>query len=147
MAITTIRNPGAVLAAGMALAIAGAAAVAVATAGSARAQNLAPLTFTTQQANAGADVYRSSCAPCHGDALQGAGGPRLVGPGFDRLGRPVGALFTFISENMPADYPGGLTPAQYLNVVAFIARSNGFTAGPTALPADVELLNAMAFRQ
>jgi alcohol dehydrogenase (cytochrome c) len=109
---------------------------------------LAPLTFTQQQADAGAAVYRSSCAGCHGANLQGAGAPALAGGAFKRCrDRPVGAFHAFISQNMPADNPGGLTDGQYISLVAFIARANGFAAGPTPLPGDAEALAAMGFRQ
>ena len=130
-----------------ALAVAGAALLAFATTGSAPAQELAPITFTQAQANAGAQVYASACVGCHGAELQGIGGPRLAGAGAGILSRTVGAVFAYISQNMPRDDPGALSAAQYLNLIAFIARSNGFTAGPTPLPADPQLLNGIAFRQ
>jgi mono/diheme cytochrome c family protein len=125
--------------------VAGAALAFFATA--APAQDLAPITFTSAQANAGAQVYSGLCASCHGAQLQGAGGPRLTGEGLTLYTRTVGAVYSFISQNMPRDDPGGLTPVQYVNVLAFLARSNGFTAGPTALPADPEVLTGMGFRQ
>ncbi len=140
MAVSSFRNRSL-------LALAGGAFIALATTTSAPAQDLAAITFTTAQANAGAQVYAGFCASCHGATLQGAGGPRLAGAGLALYARTVGAVYSFISENMPRDDPGGLSAAQYLNVVAFLARSNGFTAGSAALPADVELLTGMAFRQ
>ena len=117
--------------------------------GSAVAQaELAPLTFTAQQASAGRSTFATSCAPCHGANLQGGGGPALVGGAFNRyVTRPVSSLLEFISANMPADNPGTLSAQQYLTLIAFIAQSNGFTAGATALPGDVEALAQMGFRQ
>lgn len=126
--------------------LAGAAALAF-FATAAPAQEPAPITFTTAQANSGAQVYGSFCASCHGAQLQGAGGPRLVGAGAAILARTVGSVYAYISVNMPRDDPGGLTPVQYVNILAFIARSNGFTAGSTPLPADPEVLNGIGFRQ
>ncbi len=64
-----------------------------------------------------------------------------------RLGQPVAALLEYISGNMPYDNPGGLTAEMYLTLVAFLARSNGFTAGATPLPADAAILGQMGFRQ
>ncbi|MGV8839681.1 MAG: c-type cytochrome [Bauldia sp.] len=114
----------------------------------ASAQQLAPITFTTAQANAGRSAFGDNCAGCHGAQLQGAGGPALTGAGFqsDWFGKPVGALYEFVSTNMPYDNPGGLTGAQYVSLVAFLAQSNGLMAGSTALPGDLEALNAMGFR-
>jgi hypothetical protein len=135
------RAPAAVLV------VAGAALLALAAPGRAPAQELAPITFTSRQANAGGDVFRTNCAPCHGAQLQGGDGPALAGEGVTFLGRSVGSLYAFISQNMPRNEPGTLPAAQYLVLVAFIARSNGFAAGPTPLPADPEALNGIAFRQ
>jgi mono/diheme cytochrome c family protein len=143
MAVSLTRNRSSAAA----LAVAGAALLAFATTGSAPAQELAPITFTTQQANAGGDAFRTNCAPCHGATLQGGDGPALAGEGAAILTRSVGSVYAFISENMPRNEPGTLPAAQYLSIVAFIARSNGFTAGPTPLPADPEVLNGIAFRQ
>lgn len=114
----------------------------------ASAQQLAPITFTTAQANAGRSAFGDNCAGCHGPQLQGAGGPALTGAGFqaDWFGRPVGALYEFVSTNMPYDNPGGLAGAQYVALVAFLAQSNGLMAGSTALPGDLEALNTMGFR-
>lgn len=114
----------------------------------AAAQQLAPITFTAAQASAGRSAFGDNCQGCHGARLQGAGGPALTGAGFqgDWFARPVGALYEFISSNMPYDNPGGLTPPQYVNLVAFLAQSNGLVAGSTALPADVEAMNALGFR-
>lgn len=143
MAVSFTRNRRAATA----LAVAGAALLGLATTGGAPAQELAAITFTQAQANAGAQVFAGFCASCHGTLLQGAGGPRLTGANLTLLTRTVGAVFSYVSENMPRDDPGGLSAAQYLSVIAFIARSNGFAAGSTALPADPEVLNGMAFRQ
>lgn len=114
----------------------------------AAAQQLSPVTFTTAQANAGRSAFGDNCAGCHGATLAGAGGPALTGAGFQAewFAKPVGALYEFVSTNMPYDNPGGLTAVQYVGIVAFLAQSNGLAAGSTALPGDIEALNAMGFR-
>jgi hypothetical protein len=43
--------------------------------------------------------------------------------------RTVGDLYEHISETMPEDDPGSLTRQQYVDVVAYILRLNGFPAG------------------
>src|SRR5690625_1780386 len=38
-----------------------------------------PVTFTIDQDDPAYELYKNSCAGCHGDALQGASGPTLIG--------------------------------------------------------------------
>jgi S-disulfanyl-L-cysteine oxidoreductase SoxD len=42
-------------------------------------------------------------------------------------------LFTRIKTTMPADAPGRLADADYLDVVAFVLKANGFPGGPSEL--------------
>lgn len=100
-------------------------------------------TFTAAQASAGAQVYTTSCAGCHGAALQGAAGPALSGASF--LAKwaggthPLADLHGVIAHQMPLTAPGSLSAAQYLNVTAFILSKNGYAAGGTALsPATLQ---------
>jgi len=91
--------------------------------------------FTAEQANAGRAAFQTNCAGCHGDDLMGY--PPLAGPAF--IGswgtRNTRDLFGLIQTTMPTDRPGALPADTYVNIVAFILRSNGRTAGTTPLTA------------
>jgi alcohol dehydrogenase (cytochrome c) len=105
--------------------------------------------YTTDQATAGATVYSSSCAQCHGANLEGQSGPSLSG---DRFAKSLVAygdgskLYDFISKQMPASAPGSLSQDQYLSVTAYILSKNGFPSGDHPLDAttlaSVNLANA-----
>jgi hypothetical protein len=105
-----------------------------------------PISFTEQQARQGRGVF-GGCESCHGGDLLGLdGGPPLVGEGFARrFNESPEVLFTFIKENMPADLPGSLTPANTAAVMAYILQSNGFTAGADALSSDPAVLATQSY--
>ena len=98
--------------------------------------------YTGAQATRGAMLFQMRCALCHGEMLEGAAGPPLVGDVFlgPRDKQPVSDLFGKIHATMPADAPGTLEPAQVADVMAFILQANKFQAGRTELPsADTAL--------
>jgi mono/diheme cytochrome c family protein len=104
--------------------------------------------YTDAQASRGAQAYEQSCALCHGASLGGVGeAPALVGGGFisDFNGLTVGDLFERIRTTMPLNNPGGLSRAQYSDVLAFILKSNGFPSGPRELYQRSEYLNLIRF--
>lgn len=84
---------------------------------------------------AGAPIYATTCAPCHGPAGEGTPlGAALVDPnpetGFRR--RTVGhywpystTAFDYIRRAMPWDSPGTLTNDQVYAVVAWLLAENG----------------------
>jgi mono/diheme cytochrome c family protein len=93
-------------------------------------------TFTAAQAEEGAKAYTSAaCAACHLPDLTGAEGPPLVGSAFTSNwgGGSVGALLTFVRENMPAMAPGSLNDETYAALVAYILSQNGVASGGTPL--------------
>src|SRR5215218_9559839 len=99
------------------------------------AQQPAPA-FTAEQADAGRQVYDTSCASCHMPDLGGRNeAPPLAGPNFAWRSRPARDLFDYISAQMP---PGGgnLSPSQYRAVTSFILSRNGLLDG-AAPPAGV----------
>jgi PQQ-dependent dehydrogenase (methanol/ethanol family) len=107
--------------------------------------------YTQAQASAGATVYASRCAVCHGTNLQGGAGPALTGSAFktsiNASYKTAGELLDFISKQMPADAPGTLSAEQYANVTAYLISQNGYAAGSTPLSAanagSVKLAGAM----
>ncbi|MCB1647975.1 MAG: PQQ-binding-like beta-propeller repeat protein [Pseudomonadales bacterium] len=113
--------------------------------GSVQAQNTGP--FTAVQAAAGAGLYQSTCATCHGQDLQGTPtAPTLSGTGFMTRwgGRSAGELFRYIKSNMPPGSNSPLPDATVGNIVAQILQTNGATAGTQPLNADTGMLIAAA---
>ena len=112
----------------------------------ARAQQ--PLTiwdgvYTVTQAKYGERLYAEQCAVCHGATPVGtANAPALSGEDFvaEVYGATLADLFQTISRAMPANDPGRLTPEEAAALLAFLASSNGWPAGPRDLPSAAEAL-------
>ena len=106
----------------------------------ASAQSQGP--FTAAQATAGAGLYQSTCAACHGADLRGTpAAPMLAGEGFltSWSTRSAGELFRTIKSSMP---PGSATPLPDTtvgNIVAHILQTNGAQAGPQPLSVDTSV--------
>ena len=94
-----------------------------------------PALYTQAQATAGAAVYATSCAMCHGADLKGQAGPALLGQAFAAPGNKytVGSVFTEIAQQMPVSAPSSLTHEQYADIMAYILSKNGYPAGTVAL--------------
>src|SRR5581483_526817 len=95
--------------------------------------------YTDQQAARGKTISDNLCLQCHGDSLVGTEfGPPLVGKTFDDDfdGMTLGDLFDLIQTTMPQSNPGSLSPAQTVDVIAYILKSNELRAGQTPLQAD-----------
>ncbi|GAC1559098.1 MAG: hypothetical protein NVS3B17_09510 [Vulcanimicrobiaceae bacterium] len=94
--------------------------------------------FTAAQAHAGAAVYAQSCASCHGTNLQGSAGPAVAGTEF--LKSVTGNGWTYadfrnlVTQQMPLNNAGTLSPKAYAEVLAFLLASSCFPAGNTAFP-------------
>jgi alcohol dehydrogenase (cytochrome c) len=104
----------------------------------------APGPFTDAQAQAGKSVYDGKCAICHD-----AGGEtiKLVGPAFTGRWNTRGTkdLYARIKTTMPFSNPGSLSDAETAQVVAYILKSNGATAGaadftPSTAPVVISTL-------
>lgn len=96
-------------------------------------------TYSTEQAEAGKDLYAAQCSACHGETLSGgAFGPTLRGDDFLARwsGKSVGDLHYYTSRNMPTSQPGSLTEEQYTNLVAYILASNAVYPGEAMTLAD-----------
>jgi len=93
--------------------------------------------YTAAQAHQGGEVYASKCAVCHGDRLQGAAGPALVGRGF--IAKWTGAnktlqdFRTYLQANMPKTAPDSLAEADSYALVAYILSINGYRGGTDPL--------------
>jgi len=97
--------------------------------------------YSDPQANRGRNVYRAACVACHGDALEGVSAPELTGKRFTDRWREgmLDGIYSFIRQRMP---PGrspdsnAISDKEYIDLVTFILKSNGYPAGPTELVPD-----------
>ncbi len=98
--------------------------------------------YSADQAKRGEAVYSVSCANCHLEDLSGGTSPPLSGADFLNgwKGKTMGALFEQTRMTMPFDNPGGLTAAQYADVIAYILSKNKFAAADKELPSDATAL-------
>ena len=93
--------------------------------------------YTAEQAERGRAFYAKVCASCHGESLMGQDqSPGLVGPEFlaNWSGQTVADLFEQTRKSMPKDNANGFSRQEYLDVVAFMLKANGFPVGKTELP-------------
>jgi mono/diheme cytochrome c family protein len=120
--------------------------VALALAGYAQnARSVSDGVYTAAQQQRGEAIYTRECSTCHGERLKGGeGSPPLTGAEFDANwnDKTIADLFDKIRQTMPAppEQPGKLTPQQTADVIAHILSVDGFPAGATELPADVDQL-------
>lgn len=98
--------------------------------------------FTAEQAARGAEVFAARCAGCHGAELQGGMAPRLAPLNASWQGMSLGALYRFVSTNMPFDAPGSLEPQRYADVIAHVLAKNGYPPGDAELQPDAGSLDA-----
>jgi S-disulfanyl-L-cysteine oxidoreductase SoxD len=105
--------------------------------------------YTADQATRGQDLYAENCASCHRDTLFGGEQPRALI--LDRFmnrwsEESLAPLFTKMKTTMPQNAPGRLNDSEYLEVLAYILKANGFPAGSQALKVGdlgtIQLVNA-----
>lgn len=91
--------------------------------------------YTQAQAANGHQLFNNYCAQCHRPDLTGAAGPALVGKSFLASwgNKPLGDLYTFEHQKMPAVNPGSVPADQMWAITAYILQKNGFAVGNTAL--------------
>lgn len=109
------------------------------------------LAFTTEQAERGKILYANHCAVCHGADGRGGTVPErfgkmagtkaspVAGPRYLPKMKTAGQAYEFAKKNMPADKPGSLKEAEYLDIISFALMANGIKADGKALtPASAE---------
>lgn len=101
--------------------------------------------FTEAQAQRGQALYAAKCASCHGQSLEGATASPLSGSKFAAKwsGKSVDDLFFITRTQMPYGAGGSLTNQQYLDIVVFMLKSNGYTAGARELTNDAATLKGL----
>jgi polar amino acid transport system substrate-binding protein len=97
-----------------------------------------PALYTEAQAADGEKKFQENCSRCHGHDLSGISGPALVGPTFAsvKAGFTLGNIFLIVSQNMPATQPGSLAHDDYVQIMSFLLKKNGYPAGTAALTYD-----------
>src|SRR5579862_2196556 len=96
------------------------------------ASALPPASYLTSQATRGADVFDGTCARCHQT-------DQFIGPNFvdSWNNRRVYDFYALVRGTMPLDNPGSLKEGEYLDIIAYLLRSNHQQATtPDSLKAD-----------
>ena len=146
-AVVTRRRTPRPLTLGVVLAVALVAAVVEQSAAQVKPQGAAPKVkmkttlagvYTAAQAQRGEETYYNSCVNCHPKGT-------YAGPSFKSnwAGRPLSDLYDWVLTKMPKNDPGTLTPAESVEVIAYILQQNKMPAGKTALPANPPALDAI----
>src|SRR3989449_6898391 len=101
----------------------------------AQVRSVSERVYSAGQAARGQELYKSQCAECHGNAMEGVSGPPLVGDDFlgNWSARPLTNLVDKIQKTMPFTSPGSLSRAQSTDLVAYILQTGKFPAGPAEL--------------
>jgi mono/diheme cytochrome c family protein len=91
--------------------------------------------YTEAQATKGEEMYYAVCIACHAKGT-------YAGPGFKAnwAGKPLSDLYDWVLNKMPKNDPGSLTPAESVEVIAYILQQNKMPAGKTPLPANANQL-------
>jgi hypothetical protein len=91
--------------------------------------------YTEDQSARGKETFTNVCASCH-DLADFSGATFMNrwkgGTAYD--------LYKDMSSLMPMDAPGSLKPQVYVDVVAFMFKTNSFPAGTTELAPDDDAL-------
>jgi hypothetical protein len=95
--------------------------------------------YTRSQATRGQNIYESKCASCHRADLGGFSGPPLKGDLFMNRWREfkLRVLYDLVKSTMPADNPGSLSEAAYLDIQAYLLQANEIPPGTKELKPDV----------
>ena len=91
--------------------------------------------FLLEQAEKGQELYAGRCRSCHTPAAH------VVNFKTNWAGRPLAEPFQYISENMPKDNPGTLSPEETTVVLAYFLQLMGMPPGKDSLPADSAALS------
>jgi len=94
--------------------------------------------YADDQAERGRRVFQDHCSECHYSS-------EMRGTQFQWVWerQTVGDLLEHLVRTMPEDDPGSLSEPEYLEVVAYILRLNGFEAGARPLAGEGPALTRM----
>lgn len=88
--------------------------------------------YSRAQATRGQQVFLTMCKSCH--TPESHTSEAFVAKW---NGRSLSELFQFISDQMPKNEPGSLSPEEYADVLAYVLRLNRIPPGETDIPAEV----------
>ena len=91
--------------------------------------------YTKTQAAKGEETYFNMCVNCHPKGYYSGAGFKA-----NWNNRPLWDLWDWISNKMPKNDPGSLTPAEVVQVMAYILQQNKMPAGTVALPPNEKTL-------
>ena len=91
--------------------------------------------YTDGQAARGDNEHAANCTSCHSAT-------NYAGDAFVKtwVGRTAFDLFDQLRTTMPDDSPGSLSQQQYVDIVAYILKINGYPSGTDSLSTDPEAL-------
>ena len=113
--------------------------------------------YTQQQADRGRVLFNRACIPCHiagqttpqDSTVQRGfwlGSQRIIMNLGDRYAHKypsVYHLFRRIRDSMPSFNADSVSPADKVDIAAYLLKRNGFDAGPRPLPFDVDIMKTM----
>jgi cytochrome c5 len=106
--------------------------------------------YNEAQAARGASVYEQYCMGCHGAQLQGNPAAPLAGAVFQSRWidgqHTLDDLYYIVRSQMPYNAPASLSKQQYVDVLAFVLKANGFPSGEAELPPKSATLRAMTLQ-
>lgn len=89
--------------------------------------------FLDSQARVGQTLFYEHCAECHGASGQGNWAPAILTQDGNVQWLPIYYVYTYITDHMPAGDAHALRQDEYVNIMAFVLKSQGHPAGRTAL--------------
>ena len=93
--------------------------------------------YTATQAAQGQALYAMRCRSCHTPA----GHASMFQERW--AGHPLSEPFQYISENMPKDSPGSLSPEETTAALAYFLQLMGMPPGNDSLSADAQALDSI----
>ncbi len=101
--------------------------------------------YGAAQAQRGERLYEQHCSACHGAQLEGKTAVALRAEAFSvrwsHESHSLEDLLYIVRTQMPYGEPNKLTRSEYLDVVAFILKSNAYPGGGEDLPLDSRILS------
>lgn len=94
--------------------------------------------YTEEQALRGEELFLTYCTACHG--LDEMTSEKMRD---NWAGRTVGDFYEYVRYAMPYDVPGRLSAEENADLVAFLFRENGLSAGRDPLPPDAGSLQEL----